>query len=143
MILMEQMTDRQLSNGRVRPADITPLIPVEDPGIDPNPMIRLFSRMEEDAAEREICNILDDINLEVSQIRMAPDEETLRTLLPSVERLCRRSGRLGLTGLSRVAADVVLCLEQPDQVALHATVSRLVRVADRSLMEIWNGNQMD
>lgn len=139
---MEQRHDPQQPGSSDEWMGVIPLIPVENPGIDPNPVIRLFSRMEEAAAEREICDILDDINIEIAQIRMAPDEKSLRALLPSVERLCRRSGRLGLLGLSRVAADVAFCLERHDQAALHATVSRLIRVADRSMVEIWNGTEL-
>lgn len=118
----------------------TPLIPIEDPGIDPNPMIHLFSRLEEAAAEREICAILDAINCEVTQIRMAPDLAALRKLEPSIDRLCRKSSRLGLYGMARVTADVARCVQSGDTTALAATIARLIRVADRSMTQIWHGS---
>lgn len=115
------------------------LIPVEDPRIDPNPMVHLFSRMDEATAEREICDTLDAINTELIAIRRSTGFDDVAQLLPLVTRVCERAGRIGLAGLSRVAADVALCLGTGDHAAFHATMARLLRVADRSLTEIWNG----
>lgn len=136
---MTYLSDPHVTVVPVPASSATPLIPVEDPGIDPNPMIHLFARLEEAAAEREICDILDAINSEIAQIRMTEGMEALRDITASIERLCRRSGRFGLHGLSRVAADMLVCLQANDMPALHATRARLLRMADRSMSEIWNG----
>lgn len=110
----------------------------EDPGIDPDPMVRIFTHMTEKAAEQKICDILEGISEDVSQARAAYLEHDYTKLSDPVERLCQRAGTIGLTSLSRVAADVSICMMQGDRTAIGATMARLLRVADRSLAEVWN-----
>jgi hypothetical protein len=40
--------------------------------------------------------------------------------------------------LSRVADDVTKCIDAGDQVAIAATLARLLRIGERSLTAIWD-----
>ena len=41
-------------------------------------------------------------------------------------------------GLARVARDVTQCLDRGDGIAVAATLSRLIRVGERSLTAVWD-----
>lgn len=60
-------------------------------------------------------------------------------VVAQAERLSRLAWQVGLLSLAGVAVDVADCARREDAVGLTATLARTVRVANRSLTEIWDG----
>jgi hypothetical protein len=52
--------------------------------------------------------------------------------------LIAMADQVGMAMLARVAGDVTGCIDAGDGTALAATFARLLRIADRSLCEIWD-----
>jgi hypothetical protein len=69
----------------------------------------------------------------------APAAATASATVEQAERLSRLAWQVGLVSLAGVAVDVADCARRGDVVALEATLARMVRVADRSLTDIWEG----
>ena len=59
-------------------------------------------------------------------------------IVGQAERLSRLAWQVGLVSLAGVAIDVADCARRNEAVALTATLARAVRVANRSLTEIWD-----
>ena len=55
----------------------------------------------------------------------------------SARSLVAIADQIGMQALSRVAADVTIAADRCDHVAIAATLSRLLRIGDCSLSEVW------
>jgi len=63
-------------------------------------------------------------------------------LEPAVRQVAGVARRIGMPGLARVAADVLSLCNGGDAVALAATVARMRRVGERSLLAIWDRDDL-
>ena len=62
----------------------------------------------------------------------------LKALEPTSRQIAGAARRMGLLGLARVATDVTTLCHGADTTALAATVARMRRVGERSLLAIWD-----
>ncbi|SDD32147.1 hypothetical protein SAMN05421538_101362 [Paracoccus isoporae] len=107
--------------------------------VDTGRVQNIVDELGEIAAKGLIQMALEQMALAVRTLqRVAREGDSARTVAKA-RRLSRLACQVGLVSLSRVADDVAHCADRQDAVALDATLARTVRVANRSLSEIWDG----
>lgn len=111
---------------------------VEDAALDPDPMLELFTKLGEDGAERAITRSLHDIARDLEQVRLCATRDTWGDAGPALRGLVHTAAHIGLTGVSRVASDVLVCVAEKDRAGIAATAARLTRLGDQALSELWN-----
>ncbi|MCV6586720.1 MAG: hypothetical protein OIF47_14405 [Marinibacterium sp.] len=98
----------------------------------------LYRQLGESAAEDVICRAIEELAVRLSQCQemyvsadFGPLRKNARTLIAIAEQV-------GMAALARVARDVTLTIDAGDRVALAATLSRLIRIGERSLTAVWD-----
>jgi hypothetical protein len=119
------------------PAEVTRLVPRERVSLDPSRLESLHAqlgvdevRAMVDRAMDELCLLRDDLSVQYRG-RNLPDFQR------SLRRLGRICDHLGLSMISRVAADVGRCLDRGDATATAATWARLRRSLDAAASGRW------
>lgn len=95
-------------------------------------------QLGEAGAEDVVCRALEELAVRLSHTERCYREARSGDLRKSARSLVAISDQIGMQMLSRVAADVAVCVDRGDAVALAATLSRLLRIGERSLSEIWD-----
>lgn len=118
--------------------DVTVLAQTEQVRLDPDRLGALYHQMGEANAEDVICRAVEEL-----AVRMAHCEKHWRagdwiTLRKNTRSLVAIADQIGMTKLSRVAADVTDAIDSNDAVAAAATLARLLRVGERSLTAVWD-----
>ncbi|MEB8387170.1 hypothetical protein OO012_08025 [Rhodobacteraceae bacterium KMM 6894] len=97
----------------------------------------LYVQLGEAGAENVVCRALEELAVRLSHTERCYREGRGLDLRKSARSLVAISDQIGMQMLSRVATDVTICADKGDSVALAATLSRLLRIGERSLSEIW------
>ncbi|MGX9351517.1 hypothetical protein ACS3QZ_09955 [Shimia sp. W99] len=113
------------------------LRPCEDVSVDQDELARIYIQMDS-AADDMVAQAIEELAL-----RMPHAETLYQQSLPGDLAACAASistiaARLGMTTLARVAGDVSTCCASGDPAALAATLSRMIRLGEGSLREIWD-----
>lgn len=116
--------------------------PTEQVAVDREQLGLLYTQLGEVGAEEVVCRAMEELAL-----RMAQCDRLYRTrdrpgLRKSVQGLVAIADQIGMGVVSRVAQDVVTCIDHGEHIALAATLSRLLRVGERSLNAIWELQDM-
>ncbi|MGB0900377.1 hypothetical protein [Halocynthiibacter sp.] len=110
----------------------------ESPGLDPDRMTELYVQLGEAGAEDVICRAMEELATklaDIHEVQVIADQHVLQHSARSVAEL---AGKIGLTGLSRVALDVDYCLNFNDPAARAATMARMIRIGEKSLTAVWD-----
>ncbi|WP_138936509.1 hypothetical protein [Roseovarius arcticus] len=97
----------------------------------------LFAQLGEASAEDVVCRALEELALRLSHTERCHREGRLADMRKSARSLVAIADQIGMQLLARVAADVTVCVDSQDMVAVAATLSRLLRIGDSSLSEVW------
>ena len=117
---------------------VSQLCPTETVSLDTELLDQMCIRLGHAKAESAICAAMEDIAVLLQYtgtLMKAGDVETLAITTSQIEGLALRTG---MAKLARVANDVQRLSGRDDVNALAATVSRLRRVGEKSLLAIWN-----
>ncbi|KEP69768.1 hypothetical protein DL1_01700 [Thioclava dalianensis] len=98
----------------------------------------LYAELGERGAERVISLAMEDLAETLVGIETAAacgDRAQLTERLSHMEDL---ADQVGLTSMVVVARDLLNCIASGDGTAQAAVLARLMRVADRSLTEVWD-----
>ena len=106
--------------------------------LDRDCLERLVTELGEPGAERLVGRALDTIAVRLNRCERAWRSGDIPRLVTSAEDLAKCAERIGLVTLDRVARDVILAANRGDDPALGATLSRLVRIGEASLMSAWD-----
>ena len=110
--------------------------------LDPERIAELFLQLGDHAAEDVVFRALEELAARLTHVercyRRARHDELIRTARGLVEV----AEQLGMTLLGQVAQSVIVCAEGDDDVALAATLARLLRIGERSLSELWEGRSL-
>ena len=98
----------------------------------------LYSQLGEASAEDVVCRALEELALRMSQCNKFYNEKNFNELRKNARTLIAIADQLGFHTFSRVAGDVTQCIDADDTTALAATLSRLLRIGERSLTAIWD-----
>ncbi|TMV94971.1 hypothetical protein FGG78_02260 [Thioclava sp. BHET1] len=119
-------------------AQVSHLTCDEISGLDPARIVVLYAELGERGAERVISLAMEDLAETLVGIETAAacgDRAQLTERLSHMEDL---ADQIGLTSMVVVARDLLNCIASGDGTAQAAVLARLMRVADRSLTEVWD-----
>ncbi|MEM8656131.1 MAG: hypothetical protein AAGF36_15435 [Pseudomonadota bacterium] len=98
----------------------------------------LYGEMDPVNAEDVVCRAMEELALRMAHCDRLYRKGELEDLRRSAKSLIAIADQIGMDVLARVAKDVVSCTESGDQVAIAATVGRLLRTGEESLTAIWD-----
>lgn len=114
------------------------LQPLEGVRVDQDRLSAMYSDIGVAEAQESLCRAMEDIAQRMTlcdSYYRAGNQDALRI---NATELITIAEKIGMESLSRVAGDVIHCIDRLDEVALPATLSRLIRIAERSLIAIWD-----
>ncbi|MGR3377701.1 hypothetical protein [Salipiger abyssi] len=114
------------------------LSPSETPGLDPERLAELYTRLGARDGENMVCRAMEELACRLGQADRFYEEGDLAQMRKCTRALGAIAGEIGMTGLSRIAIDVVQCIDDGDAVALAATLARLARIGEGSLYAVWD-----
>jgi len=97
----------------------------------------LYSELGEAGAENVVCRALEELAVRLSHTERCHRDGQLAEMRKSARGLVAIADQIGMQALSRVAADVTIAVDNDDPVAVAATLSRLLRIGNSSLSEVW------
>jgi hypothetical protein len=118
--------------------NVTKLRLVEAVQVDQDRLGALYSDMDAANAEEVVCRAMEELALRMAQCERQYRAGDLAALRKSSRSLIAISDQIGMTVLADVARAVGDCTESGDQVALAATLGRLMRTGEGSLTAIWD-----
>jgi hypothetical protein len=80
-----------------------------------------------------VCAGLEDLSRHLKRLEDEYQSGQLDRLEVCARRIVMLADQLGLRRVGQVAADVIYCIDDPDEVALSATLSRLIRLMTQAL----------
>lgn len=98
----------------------------------------LYQQLGEAGAEDVVCRALEELAARLSQADRQFRCGEFQDMRRSARSLGAISGQIGMRMLSQVADDVTRCIDAGDMTALAATLARLLRIGERSLVEFWD-----
>ena len=117
---------------------VTQIRPAEDVYVDHDRLGALYSELGHAAAEDVVCRAMEELALRMSHCDRLYRKSDFEGLRKSSRSLIAIAEQIGLSVVTRVATDVVTCIDSGDPVALGATVARLMRTGEGSLTAIWD-----
>ena len=112
--------------------------PMEKIKVDQDRLGALYAQLGEASAEDVVCRAMEELALRLSHCEALFREGAWATLRKNTRSLIAIADQVGMSALSQVAADVTRCIDNGDTVAVAATLSRLLRVGERSLTAVWD-----
>lgn len=110
--------------------------------IDSDRLMALYDDLGAAGAEAVICRAMDELSHRMQDMRDQVASQDFAGFSRHARCLGRVAGQVGMTLLARVAFDVADCGAGGDRVALSATWARLSRIGDRSLVAVWDMQDM-
>lgn len=114
------------------------LAPAESPRIDPDRIEELRCEVGALAAEDMVCRAMEDIALRLCHLHALAENGRRDELRKGLQTLGTIAEQIGLTGITRIAGDVLTCIAHDDPVAEAATLARLTRTGEQSLAALWD-----
>ncbi|MBR9764249.1 MAG: hypothetical protein GYB53_12160 [Rhodobacteraceae bacterium] len=106
--------------------------------LDADRLRDLYMRLGDVGAEDVVCRAMEEIAVRLAHTERLYRQDRLVEMRKSARSLVAISDQVGMAALASVAEDVTRCIDGCDPVALAATLSRLLRVGERSLTAIWD-----
>jgi hypothetical protein len=98
----------------------------------------LYAQLGEAGAETVVCRAMEELAVRMSQCDALWRAHNRVQLRKHARSLIAIAEQIGMHRLAQVAQDVTLCIDTGDEVALAATLSRMLRTGERSLSAIWS-----
>ena len=118
--------------------DVTTLGQTEQVRLDSDRLGALYRQLGEANAEDVICRAVEELAVRMSHCETLWRAGDWAQLRKSVRSLMAISDQVGMAKLSHVAGDVTTAIDNKDAVAAAATLTRLLRVGERSLTAVWD-----
>ncbi|MCP4819389.1 MAG: hypothetical protein GY883_09375 [Shimia sp.] len=106
--------------------------------VDEDELTRLYIKMDYRQAERLILQAIDTLSQGLTEAGDAYGQDCEQDLIAACRKIAKSGQRLGLGKLATVARDVRVAMHQQDSQATHATLTRLMRLGEPSLRELWH-----
>lgn len=117
--------------------------PIEQVNLNQERLGALYAQLGESGAEDVVCRAMEELALRMSHCDQLYRDENWRELRKNTRSLIAIAEQIGMGTLSRVAGDVTACIDSGDGTGLSATLSRLLRIGERSLTAIWDVGDMN
>jgi len=105
--------------------------------LDTDRLATLYVQLGESIAEDIVCRALEELAMRLDRAERCYREGHLEDMRKSTRSLIAIADQIGMPLLVQVAGDVTGCVDRGDRNALAATFTRLLRISERSLCEIW------
>ncbi|WJY22390.1 hypothetical protein QTA57_04435 [Fontisubflavum oceani] len=105
---------------------------------NPDQLEKLCTELGEVRAESEVADALGVIGKLLQDVENLDQGQHPHGLGQPVRHLIAASDRIGMATLARAARNVEMAQASGDAVALSATLARLQRVGERSILAIWD-----
>lgn len=112
--------------------------PVEKINLDQDRLGALYAQLGDAGAEDVVCRALEELALRMSHCDRLYREQGWIELRKNTRSLIAIAEQIGMLMLSKVAGDVTRCIDAGDATSLAATLSRLLRIGERSLTAAWD-----
>ena len=119
-------------------AEVLDLIPSENVRLNPDCLSDLYMQLGEAGAEDVVCRAIEEMALRLAQCERFWREEKWQDLRKCARSLIAMAEQVGMTKLARVASDVTQAVDDFDRAAIGATLFRLIRIGERSLLAVWD-----
>lgn len=117
--------------------------PVEHVDVDQERLSALYAQLGVSGAEDVVCRAMEDLGLRLSHCDRLYKAQDWKELRKNTRSLIAIADQIGMQMLSQIAADVTDCIDVGNPNALAATLSRLLRVGERSLTAVWDIGDLD
>nr|WP_174823475.1 hypothetical protein [Ruegeria arenilitoris] len=98
----------------------------------------LYNQLGDKNALDVLCRTVEELAVRLSNCERFWRQRDWIGLRKCARSLVAIAEQIGMTALARVAGDVARCVDAGDAVATGATLSRLIRVGEKSLTVIWD-----
>ncbi|SLN22644.1 hypothetical protein ROJ8625_00884 [Roseivivax jejudonensis] len=113
------------------------MIPEERVALDLDQLSVVCAGFDPDAPEACLAAALEQLALDLAAVEAAWRGDDARGMARALQDVEACAGALGMVKLAAVAGAVRDTLSAGDGVALAATLARLLRVGERSLVAVW------
>lgn len=110
--------------------------------LDRTQLEHLYLQLGPARADKDVGQTLEDLAIGLSNIQVAHKKWDKDAVRDSVRGLIAIANKLGMTSLGRVARDVLDVSVTDDLPAYAATLARLERIGERSLIAVWDLQDM-
>lgn len=97
----------------------------------------LYAQLGEAGAGNVISRAMEELAVRLAQCETLWRAGHNVQLRKHARSLIAISDQIGMRRLAQVAGDVTACLDRDDEVAVAATLSRMLRIGEQSLSAIW------
>ena len=116
--------------------------PMEQVNVNHDQLSTLYAQLGEAGAEDVVCRAMEELALRMSQCDRLYRDGKWAELRKNTRSLIAIADQIGMFTLARVAGDVTACLDAEDANAVASTLSRLIRIGERSLTAIWDTSDL-
>lgn len=109
--------------------------------MDPGQIETLCTDLGRNAAEDVVCRAMEELAQRLCLLQQQAQSGPREDLHKGLRALAAISHQIGMCSFSKVAQDVMVCIELGDTVAEAATLARLARIGERSLHALWDLNE--
>lgn len=117
---------------------VTQMRPIEGVCVDQERLGNLYAQLGNAGAEDVVCRALEELALRMSHCDRLYRASNWQDLRKNSRSLIAIAEQVGLQKLAHVAGDVMVSIDQSDTIAVAATLTRLIRIGERSLTAIWD-----
>jgi hypothetical protein len=117
---------------------VTLIKPTESVNVDQDRLSALYTQLGEASAEDVVCRAMEELALRLSHCDRLFRTSERNELRKSVRSLIAIADQIGMSAVSTVAGHVTDCIDQENNIALAATLGRLIRIGEESLTAIWD-----
>ncbi|WP_299562464.1 hypothetical protein [uncultured Sulfitobacter sp.] len=112
--------------------------PSEKITLDEERLDGLYQQLGEAGAESVVSRAMEELAVRLSQCSMLWQRGHAEHLRKNARSLIAIADQIGMSHLALVARDVTACIDLDDEIAVAATLSRMLRIGERSLTAIWS-----
>ena len=112
--------------------------PFEQVVLDQDRLSALYAELGPVGAEDVVCRAMEELAQRLGRCDTLYHDSDWTGLRKNTRSLIAIAEQVGMFTLATVAADVTACIDRSDEVALAATLSRLIRTGERSLTAVWD-----
>jgi hypothetical protein len=98
----------------------------------------LYAQLGETGAENVVCRAMEELAVRMAQCETLWRANNSVQLRKHARSLIAIAEQIGMYRLAQVASDVTNCIDAEDTIAVAATLSRMLRIGERSLSAIWS-----
>ena len=122
--------------------DINELRQAEPIRLDQEKLYALYSELGQVNADDVVCRAVEELAVRMAHCLTYHEKQQWSDLRKTARSMVAIDDQLGMIALARVAQNVTQAVDSAQDPAISATLARLGRVGERSLMAIWDVQDM-